>query len=184
MSPSHGALRGRLLETSLRLFAVRGYRGTSLQDIATEVGCSKASLLYHFSSKEAILGELLTPTAHAADDLNERLAALPDDQVAEAAVEGFVTLALRFRREVTLLLSEAAVATKTPMFDKDPGPGDRLVHELAARSERHEDRLRAWMVLGAVVVACASGPDLPHEEMREQMVRTALRMLDPGSDGP
>ncbi|MGH3379739.1 MAG: TetR/AcrR family transcriptional regulator [Actinoallomurus sp.] len=175
-------MHDQLLETSLRLFAVHGYRGTSLQDIATAVGCSKASLLYHFSSKEAILGELLTPTALAANELNERLAALPDDDVTEAAVEGFVDLALRFRREVTLLLSEAAEATKTPVFDEHPEPGERLVHELAARSARPQDRLRAWMVLGAVVVACASGPDLPHEEIREQMVRTALRMLD--ANGP
>jgi TetR/AcrR family transcriptional regulator len=181
MGRSRPPLRDQLLEASLRLFAVRGYRGTSLQDIATEVGCSKASLLYHFSSKEAILGELLSPTAQAADELNERLAALPDDQVTVAAVEGFVELALRFRREVTLLLSEAEEATKTPVFDKSPG--DRLVHELAARSAREPDRLRAWMVLGAVAVACASGPDLPYEEMREQMVSTALRMLDPGAGG-
>ena len=73
----------------------------------------------------------------------------------EAAVEGFVDLALRFRREVTLLLSEAAEATKTPVFDEHPEPGERLVHELAARSARPQDRLRAWMVLTAMGLAAA-----------------------------
>jgi TetR/AcrR family transcriptional regulator len=52
-----------ILKTATRLFAQRGYKGTSLQAIADEVGMRKPSLLYHYPSKDAIraavLGELL-----------------------------------------------------------------------------------------------------------------------------
>ncbi len=66
MARSRVDLRSQLLQSALLLFATHGFGGTTLQDIATEVGCSKASLLCHFGSKEAIFTELLTPTSTAA----------------------------------------------------------------------------------------------------------------------
>src|SRR5690606_37476189 len=73
MARSPTGLRDRLLKSALRLFTQRGYRGTSLADIAADVGCSKASLLYHFTTKEAILAELLLPIAKEAAALDARL---------------------------------------------------------------------------------------------------------------
>ena len=57
--PPRDALRREILAVSQRLFSTVGFRGTSLQMIADEVGCSKASLLYHFKSKAAILDALI-----------------------------------------------------------------------------------------------------------------------------
>lgn len=47
-----------LLEAS-RLFAVRGYLGTSTRDIAAAVGIQQPSMYSHFPSKQAIAEELL-----------------------------------------------------------------------------------------------------------------------------
>lgn len=57
MSPT--ATQNRIREASMQLFAERGYAGTSIADIAQQVGISKAGLYNYYSSKEELLLELL-----------------------------------------------------------------------------------------------------------------------------
>lgn len=49
----------RILEAALNLFSQNGYYGTSMSDIAGEVGITKAALYKHFSAKEDILEALM-----------------------------------------------------------------------------------------------------------------------------
>jgi AcrR family transcriptional regulator len=50
--------RERILDVALDLFASQGYDGTSLRQIAEQLGVTKAALYYHFESKEDILRAL------------------------------------------------------------------------------------------------------------------------------
>jgi len=43
-----------IFETAMKLFAEKGYDGTSVQDITDLAGVAKGTLYYHFSSKEEI----------------------------------------------------------------------------------------------------------------------------------
>jgi AcrR family transcriptional regulator len=45
----------RILDVALDLFTEQGYDGTSLRQIAEQLGVTKAALYYHFESKEDIL---------------------------------------------------------------------------------------------------------------------------------
>ena len=47
--------RERILDAALDLFLAQGYDGTSLRQIAEQLGVTKAALYYHFESKEDIL---------------------------------------------------------------------------------------------------------------------------------
>jgi AcrR family transcriptional regulator len=47
--------RQRILDVALDLFTEQGYDGTSLRQIAEQLGVTKAALYYHFESKEDIL---------------------------------------------------------------------------------------------------------------------------------
>ena len=51
--------RERILNEAIALFGAHGYAGTSLADIATASDISKAGLLHHFSSKEALFARVL-----------------------------------------------------------------------------------------------------------------------------
>jgi AcrR family transcriptional regulator len=48
------ARQEQLIDIAIRLFARKGYEGTSLRDIADEAGITKAALYYHFPNKEAL----------------------------------------------------------------------------------------------------------------------------------
>jgi AcrR family transcriptional regulator len=51
--------RGEVVAVAARLFAQNGFRGTSMDDIARELGILKGSLYYWIDSKEALLAEVL-----------------------------------------------------------------------------------------------------------------------------
>ncbi|CAO5233805.1 TetR/AcrR family transcriptional regulator [Frankia sp. AgKG'84/4] len=178
MTRSAAPLRQQLLDAALCLFSQRGFRGTSLQDIAREVGCSKASLLYHFASKEAILVELLAPSTAGMTELTDRLRDEPADRVAARAVEGLVDLVLRFRREIQLLLAEVAdvsAARGSGGGTQEPEP---ILSCLAGRSTEPQARLRAWMALGAITLGAAGATDQPTELVRRELAAGARRVLN------
>lgn len=52
---SHGLTRERILAESARVFNRRGYRATTLEDIASALGVTRAALYYHVESKEDLL---------------------------------------------------------------------------------------------------------------------------------
>lgn len=182
MARPASALRGHILESALHLFASGGYEGTSLHDIATAVGCSKASLLYHFTSKDAILTELLTPAGEGLAALDAQLVPLDGREATEAAVTGYVDLAMRFRREIKILFADIPGMTAHPALGSIPGTVERLLDALAGRSTLTRDVVAAQMVLGAVFLTGASDVDVPAQELRDEMIRAALRTLrpDPG----
>jgi AcrR family transcriptional regulator len=53
------ARRQQILDAARELFAVRGYRGASMRDVAGQVGLSMAGLLHYFPSKEELLAAVL-----------------------------------------------------------------------------------------------------------------------------
>ena len=54
-----GDTKERILETALELFAQSGYLGTSMSDIAKELGITKGALYKHYSSKQEILDSIV-----------------------------------------------------------------------------------------------------------------------------
>src|SRR5271157_5134756 len=62
----------QILSEACRLFATRGFDGTSMRDIAAECGVSKPTLYHYFPDKDSILRPLVMGVTRS---LYERVAA-------------------------------------------------------------------------------------------------------------
>lgn len=54
-----GDTKERIMETALELFAEKGYLGTSMNDMAKQLGFTKAALYKHYTSKQEILNRIV-----------------------------------------------------------------------------------------------------------------------------
>ena len=62
------ARQEQLIEIAIRLFARKGYEGTSLRDIADQAKITKAALYYHFPNKEALYERIVLESMRALVD--------------------------------------------------------------------------------------------------------------------
>ncbi len=59
MSEKRSSTREKILGVALRLFSRKGFKETTIKDIAKEVGITEGAIYRHFSSKEEIINSLL-----------------------------------------------------------------------------------------------------------------------------
>jgi AcrR family transcriptional regulator len=169
--------RDEILTEATRLFAAVGFKGTSLNDIAVAVGCSKATLLYHFESKDAIFLALAEPAARRLVVLGDRLAGLHDARAAqEAAIDGFVDLVLEFRQEIALIYDQIPQLLERPAFAHLQPATTRLVEAFAGRTDDPVHYLAASVVLSGICAVVIDKTD-DVDVMRTALVRVARRAL-------
>ncbi|MBI4279134.1 MAG: TetR/AcrR family transcriptional regulator [Armatimonadetes bacterium] len=67
-TPPHNdrATRARILKAAASLFRQKGFKATSMREIAQAVGVGKSSLYHHFSNKQTLLFEILAYTVDRA----------------------------------------------------------------------------------------------------------------------
>ena len=71
--------RDRLLDAAERLFAQRGFYGTSIAALATELDVAKASVMHHFKSKDSLYEAVMARNALALDAAVDEALSLDDD---------------------------------------------------------------------------------------------------------
>jgi TetR/AcrR family transcriptional regulator, cholesterol catabolism regulator len=126
------ARRVELTREAARLFAERGYHGTSIGDLAKALGVQKGSLYAHIESKQDLLYEAMREGAAA---FHAALDEIPDD----LSVLARIRLALRAHlRVVAEQLDIATVFVREWRYLE----GERADEFLAER-RRYEERFRA-----------------------------------------
>jgi TetR/AcrR family transcriptional regulator, cholesterol catabolism regulator len=124
--------RAELTRQAARLFAERGYHGTSIGDLAKALGVQKGSLYAHIASKQDLLYETMREGAEA---FHAALDAIPEN----LKVTERIRLALRAHlRVVAEQLDVATVFIREWRYLE----GERAEEFLAER-RRYEERFRA-----------------------------------------
>lgn len=149
--------RRRILDAALELFIEQSYAGTPVRDIAERLGMTKASLYYHFASKEALLTALAEPVIGELD------------ACARAAEAGGADPAELIRRVVDLfddnrhlmrgMLYDAS-ARKVLLEGQHMFDGLRRLERALAGSSDAADLLRARCAVGAIRGAVMTTEDV------------------------
>jgi TetR/AcrR family transcriptional regulator, fatty acid metabolism regulator protein len=109
------ARREQILDAAFSTFAHRGFRETSMDEIATAASTSKGGVYFHFPTKETIFRELMRTTADRLADKVARAVAAETEPIARAEA-GIRTVLLTFaghRTTARLLLIDAVGAGRT-----------------------------------------------------------------------
>ena len=127
------ARRSELSREAARLFAEKGYHGTSIGDLAQAMGIQKGSLYAHIQSKQDLLYETMREGAAA---FHAGLDAIPDDLPATEKIR----LALRSHlRVVADQLDVATVFVREWRYLE----AERR-EEIVAERRRYEERIRGF----------------------------------------
>jgi AcrR family transcriptional regulator len=179
-----------IVDRASALFARRGFVKTSVQDVADAVGLSKAGLLHHFPSKDALHAAVLAQACALGERVLDAVRDLPPGQARDRrAVELIIDIAMAHPGLVALMLApmtqggadtgapelDAAAATALQAFGVDPAApvSERTVRVVGALSAlavltlaaQHTDSTAAWRPY--IVATCSDalghhGAGAPH----------------------
>lgn len=111
--------RAELLAIAAELFAARGFRATTVRDIADAAGILSGSLYHHFDSKESMVDEILS--TFQAGLFEEYDAVLTSADDARSKLERLVRISFdaihRNRPAVAIFQNDAAVLAEDDRFD-------------------------------------------------------------------
>ena len=115
--PSRDEIDAEIVDRAAALFARQGFEQTSLQAVADAAGYSKAGLLHHFPSKEALREAVLAHSTRLGRQVVDQVEHLPVGADRDRrAVEALVDFALAHPGMVAFLLAPITQGTQ----DGDP----------------------------------------------------------------
>lgn len=117
--------RDRILDAAEAVFGARGYRGGALNDVAVAAGYTRAGLLHHFPSKEALLMAVL----------ERRDARLGVDEVLDPS-RSFAEMLDLLESKVSEILEIRPLIQLGHIVEAEAAAADHPAHEWAAARER------------------------------------------------
>src|SRR5215469_2348093 len=122
--------RQRILAIAQRTFAAQGYAATSMADLATELGSSKAALYYHFPSKAEILNALLSKPLDEYEQLAEK--AVADAFSAEDLLRALIDMTADSEIVLNMLRNDPSIGSVLRRtYNLRQQPTDKIIKVLA-----------------------------------------------------
>jgi AcrR family transcriptional regulator len=175
--------KAEIHRVAVELFSSRGYEKTSLREIAEHVGITKASLYYHYSSKQDLLRAIVGTFF---DEIRRVLSAAQDTPWSPEAERelflAYLDVVIRHRHTGPALLRDlsAVLAAYEDSVDELMKSMHQFHAWLAGPDASVADRLRATAATETVGAVLSSGltPDQASDaEMREALLDAALAVL-------
>lgn len=139
-----------ILDRAAALFARHGFEHTSVQAVADAVGLSKAGLLHHFRSKEALHQAVLEHAGNLGQQVLGQVRELPLGAARDRrVVELLVDVALAHPGVVALLLAPVTQAGAGTGAPEREGPGAAALEAFGVDLDAAEPE-RAVRVVGAL----------------------------------
>jgi TetR/AcrR family transcriptional regulator, cholesterol catabolism regulator len=100
--------RERIIEEAVKLFYARGFTGTTLDDVAAQLGVTKPFIYTHFRSKVELLAALCTPTIEMSLAAVENAARQPGSPTARlhCAIVDFTHVILSRQANIAIFFRE------------------------------------------------------------------------------
>ncbi len=172
--------RNAIIESAKDLFATNGYEATSLEDIASRLGMSRASVLFHFESKRALLVAIVEPFFMELESLLERfdgyrtpLTAQPRRQLLTA----YCDLLIAHRHATILVVQDLTSIIQLDWPAAGPEVATHLMSLLAGADADLAMKIRAKSATGGMLRNVCMPPFDPTEfdaASRAMIVNCAL----------
>ncbi|QNE20768.1 TetR/AcrR family transcriptional regulator [Kribbella qitaiheensis] len=175
-TPARERTRREIEQQAMTLFVSRGYDATSLQDIATAAGCSKATVLYHFNGKPAVLAAVLEPSRIALNKLVTEAAGLPAAEAQEFTLTRFIDLAVEFRGLINVLQDLLPTIEQYPEFTELITDGIRMTELLAGGTDDQLEADLAKFAINGLLGECRHPGERTDAELHT-LCDTALRRI-------
>jgi AcrR family transcriptional regulator len=150
-----------LRRVALEEFAAAGYHATSIQQIADRAGVSKATVLYHFASKEVLLESALAPAIDQLDGIlgRARLAAMRTggEQRAEF-LRQFVDFLLQHRSAASIFVNQATTLGDVPIVRRANAEIQLVSGYLEENVGSLDEKVRFGVALGGAAYLLAGAP--------------------------
>jgi AcrR family transcriptional regulator len=150
--PNSRNRRDALLTAALQGFTQRGYDGTSVAELATATGMSKAAVSYHFPTKNDLLHALADPLLDSLDALVERHPQPPEwpDEV-RALLDDYLTTLTEHSQVAAWIDTDKAVLNHPEIGARLHRNTDRMSHALTgSTADGTAAAARAMAALGSL----------------------------------
>ncbi|MDX2972432.1 TetR/AcrR family transcriptional regulator [Kribbella solani] len=174
--------KGDIHRAAVQLFSTQGYEKTSLREIAEQVGITKASLYYHYSSKQDLLRAIIGTFLDEIFAVLSSVETIPWSPEAEQdALRAYVDVVVAHRSTGPTLLRDitAVLAAFGEDLDELIAQSRRFQLWLAGPDPTAADRLRAAAAVETVGAAISADVDLQAspDEVRAVLLEAATAVL-------
>ncbi|GAA4370830.1 TetR/AcrR family transcriptional regulator [Agromyces bauzanensis] len=178
-TPSRVRASDGLRQVALEQFSTIGFAASSLQHIADQAGYSKSSVLYHYSSKEALLEAAIGPAVDALEELLDDFVASGRSVEARAEfIQRFVDFLLGNRLAVHTFVNQGQSLRGTPVIERANTAIRGLADSICEADAPLSEQMRFGVALAGAAYTLVAGATFLEEGRRAEAedadVRAAL----------